>query len=670
MHRFAWEITVKQSTLFSICLALLVIGSPALAEVSNTETNNGNLVMQDIPEIPASVVASLNRYQNVRSAAFLDWTEDGNGIFISTRFGDVSQVHRVGLPGGARQQLTFYDEPVGGLQRQPDGAKMIFTMDAGGSEFSQIFLLDPASNDDAIMLTDGASRNGSVVWDRTGDLIAYQSTRRNGASNDVWLMNVSNSETARMVLESPDGTYWAASDFTADNSKLLIINYVGNADSRIHLLDIESGDLRLLAGDPDNPSSNFPFAFDHEGTGFWYITDVKGDFQQMAWQSLAEGSKPAILTADIPWNVEGGAISKDRKRGVFSVNVDGMSQIYLLDMLSREFARVSVIPTGLAGGMEFSPDASKLGLTLNTSRTPSDSFVLDLGEGALEYGELVRWTYSEVGGLDTDSFIEPELVHYPTFDSDNGGPQNIPAWVYKPSGQGPHPVIIAIHGGPESQARPAFSSTYQMWLNKLGAAVIRPNVRGSAGYGKHYMSIDNGFKREDSVRDIGALLDWIATQPDLDQSRVAVFGGSYGGYMVLASSVHYSDRLKAAVDVVGISNFVTFLENTQDYRRDLRRAEYGDERKPAMREHLLNISPLTHVDKIKVPMLVVQGQNDPRVPVTEAIQVVNALRSQGQPVWYMNALNEGHGYRKKENRDVYQQATIMFLQKYLVGEGQ
>ncbi len=579
-------------------------------------------------------------------------------------------MHRVDHPGGARQQITFFFFFVSGLQRQPGGSKMIVTMDAGGSEFSQIFLLDPAGNDDAIMLTDGKSRNGSVVWDRSGDWIAYQSTRRNGASNDVWLMNVSNSETARMALKSPDGTYWAASDFSPDNRKLLILNYVGNADSRIHLLDIETGELRLLAGDSDNPSSNFPFAFDREGTGFWYITDVKGDFRQLAWQSLEAGSKPVILTADIPWNVEGGTISDDRTRGVFSVNVDGMSQIYLFDMLSREFAPVSVIPTGLAFGMEFSPDGSKLGLSLNTSKTPSDSFVLELGESALEYDNLERWTYSEVGGLDTEGFIEPDLVHYPTFDSASGGPKNIPAWVYKPAGKGPHPVIIAIHGGPESQSRPSFSSTYQMWLNKLGAAVIRPNVRGSAGYGKHYMSLDNGFKREDSVKDIGALLDWIATQPDLDKNRVAVFGGSYGGYMVLASAVHYSDRLKAAVDVVGISNFVTFLENTQDYRRDLRRAEYGDEREPAMRKHLHSISPLTHVDKIKIPMLVVQGENDPRVPVTEAVQVVEALRAQGQPVWYMNALNEGHGYRKKENRDVYQQASIMFLQEYLVGEGQ
>jgi dipeptidyl aminopeptidase/acylaminoacyl peptidase len=228
--------------------------------------------------------------------------------------------------------------------------------------------------------------------------------------------------------------------------------------------------------------------------------------------------------------------------------------------------------------------------------------------------------------------------------------------------------VISIHGGPEAQARPYFSSTYQMWLESLGAAVLVPNVRGSDGYGKAYMGLDNGFLRENPVKDIGALLDWIATRPDLDENRVAVFGGSYGGYMVLASAVHYSDRLRAGIDVVGISSFVTFLENTQDYRRDARRAEYGDERDAAMRAHLEKISPLNSVDRIAVPMFVVQGQNDPRVPVSEAEQIVAALRAQGQPVWYMNALNEGHGYRKKENRDIYQQATILFLQRYLVGE--
>ena len=629
---------------FTLAVSLAVLGcNLAMAgEVTRTEANNGNLVMEDVPAIPQSVVADLNRYQNTRSASFQGWDKEGQGIYVSTRFGDVSQVHYVANPGGARSQVTFFEEPVGGISRQPRGSRFVFTMDAGGSEFSQIFMLNPTGVEDAVMLTDGESRNGAVVWDRSGEWIAYQSTRRNGASNDIWMMNVDNPETAGVVLESPDGTWWGGVDFSPDNQHLLVVNYVGNMDSRVHVLNLESREYRMVAGDTKNGGSNLPVGFDPAGEGFFFVTDQAGEFQQLAWQSLEQGSQPIIITGDIDWHVEGGTMSEDGRRAAFTVNENGFSRLYLMDPATRKYAAVDGIPTGLVGGLEFSPDGSKLGMTLNTPQTPSDSFTLELGQSALEYGELSRWTVSEVGRLDTETFAVPELVQFPTFDSGKGGPGAIPAWVYRPGGEGPHPVIIAIHGGPESQSRPSFSSTYQMWVQKLGAAVIRPNVRGSDGYGKTYLSLDNGFKREDSVKDIGALLDWIATQPDLDENRVAVFGGSYGGYMVLASAVHYSDRLKAAVDIVGISNFVTFLENTQSYRRDLRRVEYGDERDPAMRAHLQSISPLNHVEKINVPMFVVQGQNDPRVPVTEAEQIVAALRANGQPVWYMNALNEGH----------------------------
>jgi dipeptidyl aminopeptidase/acylaminoacyl peptidase len=650
----------------TICLVFLF---PALttAEVSRTTVNDGNLVMEDIPAIPAAMAAALNRYQNIRSASFLDWTEDGAGMFVRTRFGDVSQIHRIDHPGGARHQVTFYNEPIGSLKRQPRGSQMVFTMDTGGSEFWQIFLLNKPT-DDAIMLSDGESRNGSVVWDRTGGTIAYLSTRRNGSSNDVWVMDVSNPETAHIVLESPDGSYWRGQDFSASGNQLLIENYVGNMDSRVHLLDLETGAFHLLAGSRTKPSSNFPIGFDKDGNGFWYVTDSLNEFRQLAWQSLEPGGRPEIVTAGIPWHVGGGTMNADRTRAAFTVNENGYSKLYLLDPQSRSYQVVDNIPTGVVGGLTFSPDDSSLALTLNTSQTPSDVYVLALGESPLDFGQLERWTFSEVGGLDTSTFVSPELIHYPTFDSGSGGPEKIPAWIYRPEGEGPFPVVIRIHGGPESQARPTFSSTYQLWLKQLGAAVIVPNVRGSSGYGKTYQSLDNGFNREDSVRDIGALLDWIGTQPDLDADRVAVYGGSYGGYMVLASAVHFSDRLKAVVDVVGISNFVTFLENTEDYRRDSRRMEYGDERDPAMRAHLNSISPLTNVDKISVPMLVVQGQNDPRVPATEAEQIVAALREQQQPVWYMNALNEGHGYRKKENWDVFLQAMILFYEKHLLGE--
>lgn len=653
----------------SIVLGIVLASASAVhaAEIVRTEANNGNLLMEDVPVVPQSVVSNLNRFQNVRSASVLDWTQDGQSLYISTRFADVSQIHRVDGPRGARHQITFSKEPVGSVVRRPGHAELLFTRDAGGAEFSQLFTLDP-QNGETRMLTDGESRNGAAVWDRSGRNVAYQSTARNGASNDIWLMNTDEPENSKIVLESPDGSRWGPAEFSESGNDVLLTNYVSISDSRIHLLDLDSGAYELLAGGGEAPSANFPIGFNDKDDGYFLVTDTGGEFVQLAWQPLAAGEPIQIISADIPWNVADAQVSHDRQRLAFTVNENGLDRLYLMDTRTRKYRAVDSVPTGLVYGLAFSPDDSRLALTLNTARTPSDTFVLNLGGEPLDYGKLTRWTVSEVGGLDTSAFIMPELVQFPTFDEVDGVQRQIPAWLYKPAGPGPHPVIVSIHGGPESQARPYFSSTYQMWLAKLGVAIVVPNVRGSNGYGKAYLALDNGFKREDSVKDIGALLDWIESNPDLDESRVAVYGGSYGGYMVLASAVHFSDRLKAVVDIVGISNFVTFLENTQDYRRDLRRVEYGDERDPAMRAHLEKISPVNNVDKIDVPMFIVQGQNDPRVPVTEAEQMVEALRAQGMPVWYMNALNEGHGYRKKENRDVYQQAMMLFFQQYLVGD--
>lgn len=633
--------------------------APFAQAVTERTANNGNLVMQDVPEIPESIARDLNRYQNVRSAPFRDFSFDGKAIYISTRFGDVSQLHKVDKPGGARQQLTFFKEPIGSVSRQPDGDKLAFTMDAGGSEYAQIFLFDPSTGESQ-MLTDGQSRNGVIKWSHSGGKLAYQSTQRNGRSNDLWIMDSQDKTKNRMIMGSQDGAWWGVTDWDSKDLSLLAQEYVSASDSRIYVIDMDSGKKTLVDGANESPSVNYALNFSSGDKGYFLTTNQGSEYEQLAYRDLSSG-KLTVITKDINWNVDSFALSNDRKRAAFTVNQDGMDILYLMDAKSFEYQLVKTIPVGLVSGLTFSPDNKRLAMTLNTPQTPSDSFVLDLKRSPKKYGPLTRWTLSEVGGLNTDTFSVPELVRFQTFDD-----RQVPAFVYKPKSKGPYPVIISIHGGPESQFRPAFRSTYQLWMDNLGAAVIAPNVRGSAGYGKEYIGLDNGFKREDSVKDIGALLDWIATQPDLDQNRVAVIGGSYGGYMVLASAVHYSDRLKAAVDIVGISNFVTFLQNTKDYRRDLRRAEYGDERIPAMYEHLQAISPSNNVDKINVPMFVVQGENDPRVPVTEAEQIVEAMRSSGKPVWYMNALNEGHGYRKKENRDIYQQAVVLFFQQNLL----
>lgn len=638
----------------------LTATSVALAgEVDRRVMNNGQLILEDIPEIPQEIRDALYRFQDVRAAAFRAWAEDGEGIYVSTGFGSVDSLHKVDMPLGARRQKTFFREPMRNISRQPGSRNIVFTMDAGGNEYAQIFSMDPEIGD-AELLTDGESRNGPMIWDRRGARLAYQSTRRNGTSNDIWIMSPDAPENAELVLESTDGSSWTPVEFSGSGRSLLALNYMSVANSAGYLIDLDSGAVTLLAGGDDNRSFNQPIAFDDARSGFWLITDQGSAFNRLAWQSLDGSAAPAIVTAEIPWNISDAVISDDRKRMAFVANEDGVSRVYLMNPATREYRVVDNIPAGVAFGLKFSPNGRKLGITLNTPRAPSDSYVLSLKRDPLKHGRLTRWTESEIGGLDMADFAVPQLVHYPTFDE-----REIPAWVHKPSGAGPHPVIIRIHGGPEGQARPIFSTLFQMWVARLGAAVVQPNVRGSNGYGKSYLGLDNGMRRTDAVRDIGALLDWIETQPDLDASRIGVYGGSYGGYMALATAVHYSDRLKAVVDNVGISNFVTFLENTKDYRRDLRRQEYGDERDPKMRAYLEKISPLNNVERIDVPMFIIQGQNDPRVPVTEAIQMVEALRERGRPVWFMNALNEGHGYRKRENRDIMQQAMIMFFQHYL-----
>ncbi len=648
-----------------LLLTLLIPLASAGEEPREWSTNSGQLVLQDVPDIPSTLVDRLNQYQSVRAASFLDWTKDGKAIYIRTRFGDISQVHKVDAAGGTRQQVTWFQEPPGQVLRRDNSNELTITMDRGGGENDQVFLFDP-DHATATQLTSSLSRNRMVEWSKNGKKMAYQSTRRNGRNNDLWIMDPDRPDRAELLLEAPDGTWYGPADFSRNGQLLLVQQYLSVNDSRIYALNLKNRELQPLAGDPEQPSANRAVSFDRNGEGFYYITNTRGRAAELAWKSLDPELPATYLTASIHWDVTDFALSEDGKRGAFTTNEEGFSRVHLLDTKSGRFSSVGRLPAGIISDLKFSPDNRQLAMSLNTAQSPSDVYVLNLGSSSRRAKSLVRWTFSEVGGLDTRSFVEPELVRYPTFDMLGKQQRTVPAFVYRPKTRGPHPVVINVHGGPESQYRPVFSSSLQMWVAELGAAVIAPNIRGSSGYDNEYLSLDDGDKREDAVKDIGALLDWIDIQPDLDASRVAIYGASYGGYIVLASAVRYSDRLKAGIDVVGISNFVTFLENTEDYRRELRRQEYGDERLPEMRRVLEEISPLNNADQIDIPLLVVQGRNDPRVPASESEQIVRAMRERGRTVWYIEALNEGHGYSRKENIDVYEQATILFLQRYLL----
>jgi len=441
---------LRIASYLSLVVVSLSYSAWSFAETDARTLNNGNLVLEDIPDIPASIVEDLERFQNVRSAPVQGWTLDGNSLYVSTRFGDVAQLHRVDKPGGARAQLTFFKEPLGSIVRQPKGDLIGYTMDAGGSENAQVFIFDPA-NGESRMLSDGESRNSQLSWRRDGKSVAYQSTRRNGRSNDIWLTDIENPENSKLIMESPDGNWWAPGDWSSDSSKLLVQQYVSITNSSIFLLDAETGALERVRGSESSPTVNYAVAFDKDNKGFFFLTDEGDQFPKLAYQQFGE-SDFEVISSSIPWGVEQASLNDDRTQMAFSVNAGGLSQLYLMDVRSGNYRMVEGLPIGLIGGVDFSSDGKQLALTLNTAKTPSDSFVLELAKNKLKHGKLTRWTYSEVGGLDTGQFVEPELMSYPTFDKDGDDVRMIPAFVFKPKKlEKPAPVIISIHGGPEAQ---------------------------------------------------------------------------------------------------------------------------------------------------------------------------------------------------------------------------
>ena len=632
-------------------LVILACGTAASAQPDSLRPPA--VSVETVPAVPPELAERLRQYQEVRSAGFQGWSPDGKGVLTVTRFGDTAQLHRVYTPGGRREQVTFFREPVSGriLPEAEDGA-ILLSMSEGGNENYQLYRLDRDTGR-ATLLTDGKSRNVYGAVSRDGQWIAYSSNQRNGRDMDLYVADPRKAGSRRKVLEVDNQT-WGIHDVSQDAKTLAVSRYVSINEAYPNLLDVSSGKLTPIEIAGESTAAIGTMKFSRDGKSLYFTSDAPGEFTQLGRYDL-ESKKIDWLTADLAWDVEELEVHLTQDLVAFTANEDGFGTLRFLK--DGKVSKVE-LPQGQIGSLEFSPDGQQLGFTLARGDAPADVYSLSLADH-----QLTRWTYSEVGGLNPETFLAPELVRFKSFDG-----REIPAFVTRPRGASqdkPAGVLVVIHGGPESQDRPSFSGVDQFFLNELGIAVIRPNVRGSAGYGKTYLRLDNAERREDSVKDIGALLDWIATQPDLDKGRVAVMGGSYGGYMVLSSLMHYSDRLKAGVDIVGIASFRTFLENTSAYRRDLRRAEYGDEREPKMKQVFEQIDPLNHADKITAALLVAHGKNDPRVPFSEAVQIAEKVRGQGREVWTVYADNEGHGFAKKANRDYLTAVIAMFLQKHL-----
>ncbi|MBD1823376.1 S9 family peptidase [Cyanobacteria bacterium FACHB-DQ100] len=620
-------------------------------------TPGDNLVVESIPPIPAALAQTVDRYTQFRSAGLLSWHPQRREVLITTRFGDVAQVHRVAFPLGSRQQMTFFSEPVFRASYQPTkGDYFVFSKDIGGNEFSQLYRYDLATGD-VTLLSDGKSRNSGGVWSNKGDRMIYNSTRRTGKDNDFYSIDPTNPKSDRLLAQV-EGGGWGGMSWSPDDRQLLVMEFVSVNESYLWIFDTNSGEKKLITPKDGKEKVSYQGGvFSKDGKGLYVVTDRDSEFQRLAYIDLAT-FKHTYLTSQIPWDVEEFDLSEDGKSLAYVSNEDGISVLHLIDTATNQEKPLPKLPIGQVSGISWHRNSQDLGFTLVSARSTADAYSLNVVTNQID-----RWTESETGGLNTTNFSEPELVRWKSFDD-----RTISAFLYRPPAkfQGKRPVIINIHGGPEAQFRPSFLGRNNYYLNELGVAILFPNVRGSTGYGKTFLQLDNGALREDSVKDIGALLDWIATQPNLDKDRILVTGGSYGGYMSLAVSTNYSDRIRASIDIVGISNFVSFLERTESYRRDLRRVEYGDERDPKMREFLLKISPLNNAQKIKKPLFVIHGKNDPRVPLNEAEQIVKTVRDNGVPVWYLMAKDEGHGFSKKKNIDFQFYSTIMFIKETLL----
>lgn len=616
----------------------------------------GALLLDGVPPIPKAISERLRDYQNTRSASLAAWHPKGDGMLIATRFGSTTQLHHLAMPMGARRQLTFFEEPLSNGSFLPDGHRIVYSQDAGGSENDQLFLHD-LRDGTRKLLTDGKSRHDAYLLSKTEPLMAFSSSARNGFDTDVYVQRLDPIEPARIVVK--EGGAWGPIEFSPDHRELLVGRYVSVVDSMVYRANLETGTITPLIDVPPGEKVVVGGArYSKRGDGAVYFeSDRDSEFQRLCRRN-ADGTID-VLTADLDWDVSGYNLSDDGEWLAFSINAGGYTELFLVELATNQRQRIDdpAEPT-IHTSLSFSPDSRQLAVGMLGPRTPGDIHTY-----RLDTKTWTRWTASETGGIDASRFIVPQRIVYPSFDG-----KQISAFYYRPEGPGPFPVLINFHGGPEGQSRPWFNPFFQYLAKELKIAVLDPNVRGSTGYGKSFVKLDDGFLREDSVKDGGALLDWIAGNRELDSGRVAVNGGSYGGYMVLAMLTTYPERVRAGIDSVGISNFVTFLKNTADYRRDLRRVEYGDERDPKMAEFLERISPLTKADRIRSALYVLQGKNDPRVPWTEAEQIVKAARANGANVWYTLAENEGHGFARKENRDFQQESVVLFLRTHLLDD--
>jgi dipeptidyl aminopeptidase/acylaminoacyl peptidase len=602
-------------------------------------------------------VYDIERYLNVRSAHGATFAPDGTLGFLLDATG-TPQVWTLADAGGWPEQRTFSDERVTFAAFSPERQELAFGMDEGGNERQQLYRLDPDGTVTNLTDTDAKHRWGG--WSHDGDRVAFASNRRAESVFDVYVQGRDErGEDAEMVLEG-DGWLSVAGWSPADD-RLVVHEAHSSFDHDVHVLDVDSGEPTRLTAHHDGEVRYSSPSWGPNGDGVYCCTDLEADTLSLARLDAATGEVETVEDGG-QWNVDGLALDEETGRLVYSRNVDGYTELTVGDLADGTTIQRHPepdLPEGVAGGVTFDDDAERFAVTVTADTQNANVHVVDVETGAAE-----RWTRAGTAAIPPETFVALKLVRYETFDD-----REIPAFYATPPGTEPErmdsdgvPVVVDIHGGPESQRRPSFSPVTQYFLAN-GYAVFEPNVRGSTGYGRAYTHLDDVEKRMDAVADLEAAVEWLCDRPAVDPDRIVAKGGSYGGFMVLAALTEYPELWAAGVDSVGIANFVTFLENTGSWRRELREAEYGS--LEADREFLESISPINDVERIDAPLFVLHGANDPRVPVGEAEQVADEAAEHGVAVRKLIFDDEGHGISKLDNRIEAYREVIDFLDEYL-----
>lgn len=644
--------------LFSLCSIPVCICAQDTLNKDNNITIPDGISLDGIPAISARLIEDIKPYTYSRFSYLQDWHPLRKEMLINTQLGSTIQSYIVKIPGGMRRQVTFYSEPVNQSLFDPQmGNYIIVQKDNNGDEFYQIYRLDLSSGKTELLSDGGKSYNYNLAWNKKGDKLFFTSLISNESTRKMYVLDPDKPDSKQLFLNL-EGPNWNIQDISPDESKLLLsMPYEGsNSENSLWLYDVISKDKKLLLPSKGEKGSYFNVGSTKDGSGFYLLTNQKNEFRQLAFYDL-RNQKLKILT-HFNWDIRSAALSFDKRKIAFIVNESGNSKAYIFSTNNKTYQAIKGLPVGYISNLGWFKNNESISFQLSTSYASSDIY-----EWNLITGKLIPWVQNEIGSINASAIPAPQLVKWKSFDG-----LEISGFLYPASKKfsGKRPVIIDIHGGPVYQALPFFNSSANYYTNELGISVVFPNIRGSDGFGKVFTELDNGTKKEDALKDIGSLLDWIASRSDLDADRVMVTGGSYGGYMTYRTAIAYNKKIRCAVEAFGISDMFSYKKHVDTAYREYFSHEFGDENDSGIREYFDSISPLKNANKLTMPIFIVQGKNDPRIPYKESEQMVEAIKKNGGKVWYLLANDEGHGFSKQVNQDYLFYATVEFIKRYLL----